>query len=105
MALSMECILELWKLLSDNSFVGALVSGLTILLIVWLLNLSIKKHRSNRVYDILISGLKSKNKRFLPTSYLSAESGYTQSQVESLCSHHKNIRRNEKELESWQIVS
>jgi len=104
MVLIMEWLLDLWALLSVNSFVGALVSGLIILLVGYLINLHIKKYRASRIHDILKAGLKEKNKKFLPTAYLSAESGYTQSQVESLCSHHKNIRRNEKELESWRIV-
>ena len=94
---------NLWDLLSKNSFVGALVSGLLILLVGWLTNLAVKKYRANRVYNILQKGLSEKSKSFLPTAYLASKSGYTQSQVESLCSHHKKIIRNEKELETWRI--
>ena len=93
----------MWELLSTNSFIGALASGLAILLIAWLVNLCLKKYRARKIYGILKQGLENKNKIYLPTAYLSAKSGYTQSQVESLCSHHKSIKRNEKELESWRI--
>ncbi len=91
------------ELLSNNSFVGALVSGLAILLISWLFSLIIKKYRAEKVYNILKDGLKVKEKSFLPTAYLSSKSGYTQAQVESLCSYHKKIYRNEKQLESWRL--
>lgn len=93
--------MALWELLSKNSFVGALVSGIVILLLSWLVSWGVKKYRANRIYEILKVGLEEKNKRFLPTAYLSAKSGYTQAQVESLCGHHCRIWRNEKELESW----
>lgn len=103
----MELVIEdadgLWDLLSKNSFLGALVSGLLILLVGWLISWCVKNHRANRIYNILQIGLAEKNKSFLPTAYLSSKSGYTQAQVESLCSFHKKIRRNEKELESWCI--
>ncbi len=99
----MELVTNTWQLLSDNSFVGALVSGLVILFVGWLVNIGIKKYRAGRVYRILEKGLEEKNKKFLPTAYLSAKSGYTQAKIESLCSHHNKIHRNEKELESWRI--
>lgn len=99
----MEKVKVLWDLLSKNSFIGALVSGLLILLVGWIINFVVKRHRAKRVYKILQKGLFEKNKSFLPTSYLASKSGYTQSQVESLCSHHKKIVRNEKELETWRI--
>ena len=99
----METITNLWDILSKNSFIGALVSGLLIILFGWLINLAIKKYRANRIYNILQCGLAEKEKVFLPTAYLSSRSGYTQSQVESLCSYHKKIIRNEKKLESWRI--
>lgn len=94
---------NLWDLLSKNSFLGALVSGLLILLVGWLIKLAVTKHRSNRVYNILKSGLSGKKKSYLPTAFLSSKTGYTQSQIELLCSHHKKIVRNEKELESWRV--
>ncbi len=99
----MERIGNLWDLLSKNSFLGALVSGLLILLVGWLINLVVTKYRSSRVYNILQSGLSEKKKSYLPTAYLSSKTGYTQSQIESLCSHHNKIVRNEKELESWRV--
>ena len=98
-----EEISFLWELLSKNSFVGALISGLLILFTGWIISWGIKKHQANRVYDILQRGLAEKNKTFLPTAYLSSKSGYTQSQVEALCCYHNKIYRNEKELESWRI--
>lgn len=99
----MERISALWELLSKNSFVGALVSGLLIVFIGWVISWGIKKYRAGRIYNILQSGLTEKNKKFLPTAYLASKSGYTQSQVEVLCSSHSKIYRNEKELESWRI--
>jgi hypothetical protein len=93
----------MWQKLSENSFVGALVSGLLIIFLVWLFKFFYKKYRANQVYKILENSLKEKNKNFLPTAYLAAKSDYTQADIESLCSHHKKICRNEKELESWRI--
>lgn len=94
---------RLWDLLSKNSFVGALVSGLLLLFIGWVISWGITKYRASRVYNILRNGLAEKNKMFLPMAYISVKSGYTQSQVEALCSYHGKIHRNEKELESWRI--
>ncbi len=91
-------------ILSENSFVGALASGILLIIIISIWNLCLKKYRANQVYKILKAGLQQRNKDFLPTTYLSAETGYTQSQIEEYCSHHKNIRRNEKELASWRII-
>lgn len=99
----METAKDMWELLSNNSFVGALASGLAILFIGWLVSLIVKKYRAGKVYGILKKGLKEKNKTFLPSAYLSAKSGYTQAQIESLCGHHKKIDRNEKQLESWRL--
>lgn len=103
MALVKLEMLSLWELLSKNSFLGALVSGLLILIVGWIVNGCVKKYRADRVYNILKNGLAEKNKSFLPTAFLSSRSGYTQAQIEALCSFHKNITRNEKDLESWRI--
>jgi hypothetical protein len=84
MALIMEEVLKLWELLSKNSFIGALVSGLLIILIGWVISRCLKKYRAGRVYKLLQNGLVEKKKSFLPTAYLSSKSGYTQSQVEAL---------------------
>ena len=43
----MERIGNLWDLLSKNSFLGALVSGLLIVLVGWLINLVVTKYRSS----------------------------------------------------------
>tara|TARA_Y100000815_G_scaffold271473_1_gene298117 strand:- start:892 stop:1191 length:300 start_codon:yes stop_codon:yes gene_type:complete len=94
---------QVWEILSTNSFVGTLVSGLFLLILGWAFSWGVKKYRACRVYSILQAGLSEKNKKFLSTAYISSKSGYTQSQVEALCSHHRKIRRNEKELESWCI--
>jgi len=99
----MESFSCLWQLLSENSFVGALISGLLILFIGWFFSQGVKKHRANRIHSILQKGLIEKNKNFLPTAYLSSKSSYTQSQVESLCCYHSKIRRNEKDLQTWSI--
>lgn len=104
MTLIMEILSTLWKLISDNSFIGALGSGLVLIFIGLFTNWGVKKYRANRIYNILKNGLEEKSKTYLPTVYLSAKSGYTQSQVEALCSHHDKIRRNEKKLESWRII-
>lgn len=99
----MEEIKALWELLSKNSFAGALASGLLLLVIAWIVRWGTKKYRASRIYTILQAGLTEKKKSYLPTAYLASKSGYTQDQVEALCSHHSKIRRNEKELESWRI--
>lgn len=99
----MDLLTSFWELLSKNSFMGAFVSALAIILIGWLGNLLVKDYRANLVYEILKTGLKEKKKTFLPATYLAAKAGYTKSQIETLCTYHKKIDRNEKELESWRL--
>jgi len=94
----------MWKLLSDNSFVGALVSGLAIMSIVALYKYCVNKYKASKVFKALKSGLAEKKCTFLTTSYLAAKTNYTQEKVELLCSSHSKIKRNEKALESWQII-
>lgn len=93
----------MWKLIIENSFVGAFVASLTVILIVWAVNLARRFYRANRVYKVLEQELKKRDKRFLSTPLLAAKTGYTENGVEALCSFHKKIPRNEKELQSWQI--
>lgn len=94
----------MWKLLSENSFLGALVSGIAIIVIVAIFKFFLNKYKASQVFDVLKSGLDDKNRTFLPTSYLAAKTNYTQAKVEQLCSSHSKIKRNEKELESWKII-
>lgn len=99
----MDLIASFWELLSKNSFMGAFVSAIAIIFLGWLANLLVKDYQATRVYEILKTGLQEKNKTFLPATYLAAKAGYTKSQIETLCTYHKKIHRNEKELESWRI--
>ena len=100
----MDRLSNLWDLLSENAFVGALASGLALAALLALLSWIRRCYRRSVVYRELSEGLIEKNKSFLPTSYISAKTGYTQSQVEALCSSHSKISRNEKELESWKVI-
>ncbi len=95
----------MWGLISKDNFIVALLSGLLLLFIGLAITWCEKKYRLCKIYKILKSGLAEKNTDFLPTAYLSSKSGYTQSQVEALCSHHSKIRRHEKEVDSWCIES
>lgn len=94
----------MWMLLSENSFLGALVSGIAIIILVAIFKSILNKYKASRVFNALKSGLTEKNHAFLPTSYLAAKTNYTQAKVEQLCSSHRKIKRNEKELESWQVI-
>lgn len=94
----------MWKLLSENSFLGALVSGIAIIVLVAIFKFFLNKYKASQVFNALKSGLAEKKHTFLPTSYLAAKTNYTQEKVEQLCSSHSKIKRNEKELESWQVI-
>lgn len=61
------------------------------------------KLNAKKLYKILRSELKARNKTFLTTTLLSSKSGFTESEVEKLCIYHDKIHRNEKEKQSWRI--
>ncbi len=98
---------DLLKLINDNPLITGLVI-LSIGLIIkggkWGVKRVMKMYHAKQIYNILKKGLEEKKKSYLPTSYLSSKSGYTESQVEVLCNCHNKIRRNEKKLESWRII-
>ncbi len=92
------------NLLKENSFVGALVSGILLIFIGFLFSYALKQYRSNRLYKILKKELKDRNSDFLSSHLLSSVTGYTQNQIEVLCSYHNKIKRNESEKESWRLM-
>lgn len=68
----MEYFNKMWKLVSENSFVGAFVSGIAILIVLELVKFIVNKYKAGKVYSTLKSGLADKKHKFLPTSYLAA---------------------------------
>jgi len=59
----------MWDLLSHNSFVGALVSGVAIVIAVAIFQFLVNKYKARKVFKALEFGLLDKNCTFLPSSY------------------------------------
>ncbi|MFQ2221358.1 hypothetical protein ACK32A_00895 [Aeromonas enteropelogenes] len=93
----------MWELLKTNAFVGALTASIAFFMLHKLFGFFINKWQAHKVFKALREGLvhPNNNRTFLPTTFLASKTGYTTQRVEVLCSKHRNIRRNEKQLESW----
>jgi len=96
---------SIWSLLKENSFIGALASGILLILIGWVISVVRKKIRANNLYRHFENQLLERDKKYLSTHLLSSVTGYTENEVEILCSSHKKITRNEREKQSWRISS
>lgn len=92
-----------WDLLKENSFVGALASGVLLIFVGWIISHLRKRYRANRLYNLFKKELKERQKDFLSVHLLSSVTGYTENDVEILCSFHSKITRNENEKRSWRL--
>jgi hypothetical protein len=94
---------NLSNFLSTDSLFGALAATLLASGIIFVLRAIFLDFQASIVYKALRQGLHQKGHHFLPSSYLSAKTGYPKEKIELLCSRHKKIKRNQKNLETWTI--
>lgn len=100
---------SIWNLLQGNSFIGAFIgaftSGLLLALIGWIVSLTLRKYRAKRLYNLFKNELILRDKEYLSVHLLSSITGYTENEVEILCSSYpEKIKRNELEKPSWRLV-
>lgn len=84
-----------------NSFLGALASGILLILLGWLASVVRKKYRASRLFKLFKKELEKRDKAYLSSHLISSVTGYTEDDVEILCCYHKNITRNELQIKSW----
>ena len=88
----------------DNPYWSAMLAGLT-LVIVDVIVISIYDFRDKRkIYKYLLNSKKETEYQFRTTEAISSGTNISKYRVESLCSGHPKIKRNEKDKESWQLI-
>lgn len=97
--------MDILDFLSENTFFGAFVAGMAVIVIIKITTWIYRKYiRARKVYAALQAGLTKHSCTFLPSSYLASETSYTIQEIERLCTMHPKIKRNKKQLEFWCLI-
>ncbi|MBI5005836.1 MAG: hypothetical protein HZB95_01800 [Nitrosomonadales bacterium] len=96
--------MSIFEIISNNQLISSLFAA-TIISTIGYCWTSFRNYRdSNRIYEFLSQSASDTNFVFRSTQAISARTKITENRIEELCSKHLNIRRNEKEKQSWQII-
>jgi hypothetical protein len=91
------------KIVTDNPLASAIVAGLILAIIFWLIKEIKDKKDSQAIYQFLLDSQKKTEYTFRSTAAISSATRIPESRVAELCSRNKKIKRNELEKQSWKI--
>ena len=90
----------MWKVITDNPLVSAIVAGLILAWLAWMIKKLKDKSGSQRIYKFISNS----DQTFRSTAAISSAMHIPESRVAELCSKDKRIKRNELEKQSWRIA-
>ena len=86
----------MWKILTENPLVSAIVAGLIVVLLVWLIRRLRDRSDSQRIYKFISDS----HQTFRSTAAILSATHIPESRAAELCSKDKRIKRNELEKQS-----
>jgi len=96
---------SLWSYVSENPLGSAVVGTLIAALIIWFIQRFRAQRDSAAIYKFLRQSKEEGRFEFRSTVAISSHTKLPEGRVEELCSRHSKIRRNEKERQTWHLVS
>lgn len=91
--------------LSENALASTLVAALIVGAINWVWRLHRDRRDSDAIYTFIMTGSKAATDfSFRSTHAIASHTKLTAERVETLCSRHPKIRRNQGEKELWRLV-
>ena len=95
----------LLKFMSENALASSLVAAALVGVVGWALKSRRDNKDSETIYQYLVSSQSETEYRFRSTEAISSRTHIPETRVAALCARHPKIRRNEKEKQSWTLVS
>jgi hypothetical protein len=93
-----------FEFVSNNALASTLVGAAILGVFGWLYKKSQDTKDSKAIYAFMITSQSKTGFTFRTTQAIASHTKLTEERVATLCSRHPNIRRNEKELQSWTLV-
>ena len=94
----------MFDLVSNNALISSLVGAAIIGLIGLVWKARRDKADGNRIYQFLLASKAESEFKFRSTEAIASNTGLSEERVAHLCAKHCNIRRNEKEKQSWTLA-
>lgn len=95
---------EVWTFISQNALVSAVLAGLILALVAWLIAYARARRDRSSIHAFLRRSAEDGEFTFRTTHAIAAATKIPEARVAELCSRHPNIKRNEQERQSWRIV-
>ncbi len=94
---------DVWTFISQNALVSAILAGLILALIAWLVAYARARRDRSAIHAFLQRSTADGQFTFRTTHAIAAATKIPEARVAELCSRHPNIKRNEQERQSWRI--
>lgn len=96
---------EIWKLISENALVSTLFGAAIIGIVAWSGRALRDWWDSRIIYNFLRTSSSTSDWTFRTSHAISSRTKIPEERVAALCIKHPKIRRNEKERQSWTLVT
>lgn len=95
---------RLLDIVSNNALISTILGAAIVGGIGWSLK-AYKDHREKtRIYNFLAASKSATGYDFRSTVAIASNTNLSEDRVANLCASHPNIRRNEKQWQSWALV-
>jgi len=92
------------QLVANNALISSLIAAAILGLAGWGGKAWRDKRDGDKILGFLRSSKNTTGYGFRSTEAIAANTNIPESRVATICSHHRDIRRNEKEKQSWTLV-
>lgn len=93
-----------FEFISNNALVATIVAAALLAMFSWVVNRWRDYRDSKKLYGFLRQSKSNTTSTFRSTEAISSATNIPENRVAELCSRHPNIKRNEKEKQSWQLT-
>ncbi|GHH61593.1 hypothetical protein [[Pseudomonas] boreopolis] len=95
---------KLLNFISSNALASSLTAAAILGGLAWVAKAKEDRRDSQKIYKFLLDSKENTGFTFRTTEAISSHTGLSESRVALLCADHPNIRRNEKQLQSWTLA-
>jgi hypothetical protein len=99
---------SMWKsiltFVSNNALASAIAAGVILAAVGGIWKWWRDRRDSNTIYEFLVGSKSKTGFGFRTTEAISSHTKISETRVAELCSRHPDIRRNEKEKQSWTLA-
>ena len=83
----------MWKIVTENPLVSAIVAGLIVIVLIWLFRKLKARLDSRRIYTFMRESENTTGHTFRSTAVISSATSIPESRVAELCSNDRRIKR------------